>query len=71
MSALQANTIARLVLALKFSYYSQKPPRLHLFLGETLNQATKFTGVLTLLEAMLSTVKLRVKQEVNRKHLSI
>ena len=29
------------------------------------NQATKFTRVLTLLEAMLSTVKLRVKQEVN------
>ena len=31
------------------------------------NQATKFTGVLTLLEldAMLSTVKLRVQQEVN------
>ena len=29
------------------------------------NQATKFTGVLPLLEAMLSTVKLRVKQEVN------
>ena len=26
---------------------------------------TKFTGVLTLLEAMLSTVKLRVQQEVN------
>ena len=29
------------------------------------NQATKFTGVLTLLEAMFSTVRLRVKQEVN------
>ena len=29
------------------------------------NQATKFTGVLTLLDAMLSTVKLRVQQEVN------
>ena len=29
------------------------------------NQATKFKEVLTLLEAMLSTVKLRVKQEVN------
>ena len=28
------------------------------------NQATKFTGVLTLLDAMLSTVKLRVQQEV-------
>ena len=28
------------------------------------NQATKFTGVLTLLEAVLSTVKLRVQQEV-------
>ena len=29
------------------------------------NQATKFIGALTLLEAMLSTVKLRVQQEVN------
>ena len=29
------------------------------------NQATKFTGVLTLLQAMLSTVKMRVQQEVN------
>ena len=28
-------------------------------------QATKFTGVLTLLEAMLSIVKLRVQQEVH------
>ena len=37
VSALQANTIARLVRSLKFSYYSQKPPRLHLFLGETLD----------------------------------
>ena len=30
-----------------------------------MNQATKLTGVLTLLDAMLSTVKLRVQQEVN------
>ena len=29
------------------------------------NQATKFTGVLTLLEAMLLAVKQRVQQEVN------
>ena len=29
------------------------------------NQATKLTGVLTLLDTMLSTVKLRVQQEVN------
>ena len=29
------------------------------------NQATKFTGVLTLLDAMLLTVKLRVQQGVN------
>ena len=29
------------------------------------NQATKFTGVLTLLEAIFSTVRLRVQQEVN------
>ena len=35
---LQANTIARVIRAPKFSHYSQKPPRLHLFLGETLIQ---------------------------------
>ena len=29
------------------------------------NHATKFTGVLTLLETMFSTVKLRVQQKVN------
>ena len=35
------------------------------------NQATKFTGVLTLLEAMLSTEKLRVQQEVNIKKFEV
>ena len=35
------------------------------------NQATKFTGVLTLLEAMLSTVNLRVQQEVNIYHFEV
>ena len=46
---------ACVIRALKFSYFSEKPPRLHLFLGETLKRG-EIPIPLSVIWAFLKTV---------------